>query len=97
MSQRIRITPEELKGASTAITKKGNQAVELINEVRTQVNNIRDSWEGAAQISFFENFEGMKELFDQFPEIVNGIGMQLNAAAETIETADAEVSKMFKG
>lgn len=97
MSQRIRITPEELKGASTVITKKGNQAVELINEVRTQVNNIRDSWEGAAQISFFENFEGMKELFDQFPEIVNGIGMQLNAAAETIETADAEVSKMFKG
>lgn len=97
MSQRIRITPEELRGASTAITTKGDQAVELINEVRTQINNIRDSWEGAAQISFFENFEGMKELFDQFPEIVKGIGMQLNAAAETIEAADAEVSKMFKG
>jgi WXG100 family type VII secretion target len=93
----IRITPEELRDASTFISGKGQEVAQDIESLKAKVNEVTNTWEGAAQSSFISSFLSLEDLFKQFPEIIEGISSQLKAAADTIEQADAEIAKAFSG
>lgn len=95
----IRITPEELRSASKFLLDRLESIKGEVKELKGKIDQVAEGWEGAAQSSFIETFEGQMYpvLRDTLPDVINGISQQLNGAADAIEKADEEVAKAFRG
>lgn len=97
MAARITITPEELRTASTNFATKAGEIRELLEYLRSEVNRLESTWDGAAQDQFFMTYEEMSKTLDQFPEVVDGISQQLSAVAQTLEETDQALADSLKG
>lgn len=95
----IKITPEELRDAADFLDTSRGEISDKIDAVESRVNAVADNWEGAAQSSFIDSFEGdmLPLLKNDFPSILEGIAAQLRGAADAIEQADEEVASAFRG
>ena len=97
MEARITITPEELRTASTNFGNKAGEIREILEYLRSEVNRLESTWDGAAQDQFFITYEEMAKTLDQFPEVVDGISQQLSAVAQTLEETDQALADSLKG
>lgn len=97
MAARITITPEELRTASTNFANKAGEIREILSYLRSEVNRLESTWDGAAQDQFFMTYEEMAKTLDQFPEVVDGISQQLSAVAQTLEETDQALADSLKG
>ena len=97
MAARITITPEELRTASTNFANKAGEIREVLSYLRSEVNRLESTWDGAAQDQFFMTYEEMAKTLDQFPEVVDGISQQLSAVAQTLEETDQALADSLKG
>ena len=97
MAARITITPEELRTASTNFANKAGEIREVLEYLRSEVNRLESTWDGAAQDQFFMTYEEMAKTLDQFPEVVDGISQQLSAVAQTLEETDQALADSLKG
>lgn len=97
MAARITITPEELRTTSTNFANKGSEIREILEYLRSEVNRLESTWDGAAQDQFFMTYEEMAKTLDQFPEVVDGISQQLSAVAQTLEETDQALADSLKG
>ena len=95
----IRITPEELRGATDFLEQKLEAINGEVSALKGKIDEITANWEGSAQSSFIDTFDNNMYpiLKDTLPEVITGIAAQLDGAADAIEQADAEVAKAFKG
>ena len=95
----IKITPEELRSAADFLEQKLDAINAEVSALKGKVDEVAANWEGAAQSSFIETFEGdmYPILKDTLPEVITGIAAQLDGAADAIEQADEEVAKAFGG
>ena len=95
----IRITPEELRSAADFLEQKLDAINAEVSALKGKIDEVAANWEGAAQSSFIETFEGdmYPILKDTLPEVITGIAAQLDGAADAIEQADEEVEKAFRG
>ena len=96
MAARITITPEELRTASTNFSNKAGEIREILSYLRSEVNRLESTWDGAAQDQFFVTYEEMAKTLDQFPEVVDGISQQLTAVAQTLEETDQALADSLK-
>ena len=97
MAARITITPEELRTASTNFANTAGEVREILEYLRSEVNRLESTWDGAAQDQFFMTYEEMAKTLDQFPEVVDGISQQLSAVAQTLEETDQALADSLKG
>lgn len=95
----IRITPEELRNASSFLKQKLETINAEVSQLKSKIDEVSGNWEGAAQSSFIETFDSQMYpiLRDTLPQVIEGISGQLDGAANSLETADQEVAKAFKG
>jgi len=95
----IRITPEELRDAADFLARRLEVINAEVSSLRDKIQEVAGNWEGAAQSSFIDTFENdmYPILRDTLPQVVEGIASQLDSAADTIEQADEEIAKAFKG
>lgn len=95
MATRIAITPQELHDAASQFTQKADEIRDIISNLRQQVSSLDGSWDGAAKVAYFANFEEMGKILDQIPEGTDGIASTLNAIADSIvEMDDSIASKL---
>lgn len=94
----IRITPEELRSASSFLKERLGSINTEVASLKSKIDEVTSNWEGASQSSFIETFESdmYPILKDTLPQVIEGISKQLEGAADAIEQADAEVAKAFK-
>lgn len=97
MAARITITPEDLRTASTNFSNKAGEIREILNYLRSEVNRLESSWDGAAQDQFFMTYEEMSKNLEQFPEVVDGLGQALSSVAQTLEETDQALADSLKG
>ena len=97
MAARITISPEELRTASSNFANKAGEVREILDYLRNEVTRLESTWDGAAQDQFFMSYEEMAKTLDQFPEVVDGIGQQLSAVAQTLEETDQALADSLKG
>ena len=95
----IRITPEELRDAADFLEQRLEAINTEVASLHDKIEEVAGNWEGAAQSSFVDTFENdmYPILRDTLPQVVEGISGQLDGAADTIEQADQEIAKAFKG
>ena len=97
MAARITITPEELRTASTNFANKAGEIREILEYLRSEVNRLESTGDGAAQDQCFMTYEEMAKTLAQFPEVVDGISQQLSAVAQTLEETDQALADSLKG
>lgn len=97
MAARITITPEELRTASTNFTNKAGEIREILGYLRSEVDRLEGTWDGAAQDQFFVSYEEMSKTLEQFPEVLDGISTQLTSVATTLEETDQALADSLKG
>ena len=98
MAARITMTPEELRDAATFLDKTKDDIIDKIKDVQSEVNDLTDTWEGAAQSAFFASFEELlPTLQNDFPSVLEGIAEQLRSAADAVEQVDEEVASALRG
>lgn len=97
MAGRITITPEELRTASSNFATKAGEIREILEYLRSEVNRLESTWEGAAQDQFFMSYEEMAKTMAQFPDVVDGISQQLSSVAQTLEETDQALADSLKG
>ena len=95
----IRITPEELRDAADSLAQRLEAINAEVSSLHDKIQEVAGNWEGAAQSSFIDTFENdmYPILRDTLPQVVEGIAGQLDGAADTIEQADEEIAKAFRG
>lgn len=95
----IRITPEELRDGAKYLQERLTAINQEVASLKSKVDEVTGNWEGAAQSSFIETFEGdlYPILKDTVPQVLEGIVAQMNGAADAIEQADAEVANALRG
>ena len=95
----IRITPEELRDGADFLEQKLEAINAEVAALKGKIDEVTGNWEGAAQSSFVETFENdmYPILKDTLPEVITGIVVQMDGAADAIEQTDAEVAKAFRG
>ena len=65
MAARITITPEELRTASTNFANKAGEVREILEYLRSEVNRLESTWDGAAQDQFFMTYEEMAKTLEE--------------------------------
>ena len=95
----IRITPEELREGASFIQQKEEAINQEVAALKAKIDEITGNWEGAAQSSFIETFEGdmYPIMKDTLPGVLEGIASQMNGAADALEQADEEIANAFRG
>lgn len=95
----IKITPQELRDAAGFLTNKLGTIKGEVDALKKKIDSVSSNWEGAARSSFIETFEGdmYPILRDTLPQVIEGICGQLRGAADTIEKADDEIARAFRG
>lgn len=94
---RIALTPEELRGVASNFTAKAGELREIFNYMRQQVQSLDGTFEGNAKTAFFSTYEEIAKNMDQIPDVVDGLGTQLNTVATTIEDADNQLASSLRG
>ena len=97
MAERITITPEELRTSSNNFATKAGEIREILSYLKTEVENLETTWTGAAQSQFFQEYEEMQTVLNQFPEVLDGISGQLTTVADTLESVDEELRTALAG
>lgn len=97
MVARITITSEELRTASTNFANKAGELRKILEYLRSEVNRLESTWDGAAQDQFFMTYEEMAKTMAQFPEVVDGISQRLSAVAQTLEETDQALTDSLRG
>lgn len=97
MAERITITPEELRTSSTNFGTKAEEIREILSYLKTEVSNLEATWSGAAQSQFFQQYDEMETMLNQFPEVLDGISAQLTTVADTIEETDEQLRQALAG
>lgn len=97
MADRITITPQELRTSATTFRAKSDEIVSILKELMTEVNNLESTWDGAAQDTFFQQYNDLQTPLNQFPEILEGIAGQLDAVAQTLEETDSALASQLGG
>lgn len=93
----IRVTPEELEQQGNNLVDMSEELADILKNVDAKISEICDSWDGLAQNAFMSSYENLKETLNTFPEIVNGLGQQTIAAAQTFGEVDSQLSSSFGG
>lgn len=95
----IRITPEELREASTFLGARLETINSEVSQLKSKIDEITTNWEGAAQSSFVETFinDMYPIMSDTLPQVIEGVMAQLTSAADTLEQADSELANAFRG
>ncbi len=94
---RIALTPEELRGVASNFTTKSGEMTEMINFLRQQVSSLDGTFEGDAKTAFTTTWEEIAKTLDSVPQLIEGIGSQLNAVANTMENTDNELANQLRG
>lgn len=91
MAERITITPEELRSSASTFSSKAEEITQILSDLRTEVDNLEATWDGAAQDQFFASYSEMETTLNQFPEVLEGISGQLTTVADTLEQTDEDL------
>lgn len=92
----IRVTPETLERQGNDLIGYAGNLSEILEHINKKIRDIIDGWDGLAQDAYFEMYENMKKSLDEFPKLVESLGMATVSSAEAFASVDNELQGRFK-
>lgn len=99
MAERIMMTPQELNDGASFLRQRLDAINQEVAQLKNKIDDIASRWEGAAQQSFINQFEGdmYPILRDTLPQVIEGVASELDAAANAIRDTDESLASAFRG
>lgn len=88
----IKVTPEELRAQSTAVTAGQNEVQEVLQRLLGQVRDLAGKWEGAGSSSFQQMYDEWQKGAEMTRQGMEGIAKFLNDAAQSYEDTDKAIA-----
>ena len=85
---RIKITPDQVRQVGGQFKQASQQSQEMVSRLQNTMNGMEPEWEGLTKERFYQEYEQWRSSMNQFVELLNGIGQQLDAIAARFEAAD---------
>ena len=85
---RIKITPEQVRQVGNQFKQASQQSNEMVSRLQNTMSGMEGDWEGMTKQRFYQEFQQWRTSMNQFVELLNGIGQQLDAIAARFEAAD---------
>ena len=85
---RIKITPDQVRQVGSQFKQASQQSQEMVSRLQNTMNGMEPEWEGLTKQRFYQEFQQWRTSMNQFVELLNGIGQQLDAIATRFEQAD---------
>jgi WXG100 family type VII secretion target len=84
----IRILPDQVRQVSAQFKQASQDSQQIMNNLTSTLNGMQGDWEGMTQQRFYQDFEQWKASMNQFAQLLDGIGQQLDAYAARVESVD---------
>lgn len=88
MSQRILITPDEVRSVAAAFRQSSSQSLEIVNRLAGAINDMEPRWDGITKQKFYGEFIQWKTQMNHFVTLLSEIDAQLNTIADRFQAAD---------
>jgi len=85
---RIKITPDQVRQVGNQFKQASQQSNEMVSRLQNTMNSMEPEWGGLTKERFYQEFQQWRTSMNQFVELLNGIGQQLDAIAARFEAAD---------
>ena len=95
MSTQIRMTPDQMVKRAGEVNTQETAFDDVVNKMRSIINELMTEWEGAASISFNDQFEALQPSFRDMKKLLVDIAQQLRNAAEAMEDLDSRMASSF--
>ncbi|HEY0186383.1 MAG TPA: WXG100 family type VII secretion target [Cellulomonas sp.] len=96
MSDRIKLSPEELRTSAEKYAEGSDEISEILSSLTREQSVIRENWEGSSFDSFDEQFTELSPAIQKFAELLQDIREQLFSVAEIIEQTDADIAAQIR-
>lgn len=97
MAGQIKLRADEARGHAQDVRDTKADAFDMITDLRTRLDGLIDSFEGATQEAFIDKLDEVKSGLDQLLEGLDGLGSFLRSAADTIEQLDSDLATQLRG
>lgn len=91
----IQVTPEQLASASQQLTSGAANIDNILNQLRSQVSPLQDSWKGMAQGKFEQLWTEWQTSAKQLHEALTGIAQLTSQASQTYADAEQQIASTF--
>lgn len=91
MTQRILITPEEVRAVAGQFRQASEQSNDMVNRLNATISEMEPRWDGLSKQKFYGEFQQWRQQMTHFVTLLNEINMQLNTVADRFEQADRPV------
>jgi len=85
---RIKITPDQIRNVGGQFKQASQDSQAMVNRLQSTISGIEPEWEGLTKERFYQEFQQWKTSMNQFVELLNSIGQQMDAIAARFEAAD---------
>lgn len=96
MAGQIKLHVESLQSASTKLKDQGNSFEDLVNQMQTLVDSLRESWEGEAANAYAEQFTNLKPGLDKTRALINTIAVQIDQTLQAAQDLDSNIASKLK-
>lgn len=86
----LKVTPTELKTASSEFGAKGGQVKGLTGEMMNLVNGLNSVWQGEAATAFSNKFKELQDDMDKIYNMIQEHSKDLTEMAQRYEAAEKE-------
>ena len=95
MASGIKVTPEELQRVSSQLMAGASNIDGILSQLRAQVEPLRASWVGAAQLQFEEFFQEWQRNAQGLHQALTGLGQQTAQAAALYSDTEQCIAASF--
>ena len=91
----IKVTPEELQQVSSQLMAGASNIDGILSQLRAQVEPLRSSWVGAAQVQFEQFFQEWQRSAQGLHQALTGLGQQTAQAAVLYSDTEQGIAASF--
>lgn len=85
---RIKITPDQIRQVGNQFKQASQQSNDMVSKLQSTMSGMEGEWEGLTKQRFYQEFQQWRTSMNQFVELLNGIGQQLDTIAARFQAAD---------
>ncbi len=85
----INITLEELNSAATNIHKRNAELNAILENIKNQMNNLRNSWESEAARNIQNNFSSVEPKFKQYFDVIESYSDFLVKTVQSYQSTES--------
>lgn len=92
MADLIKISPERVKDEANRVRDFRDEHLDIMSRLNNLVMILTESWEGEAQTAFVSKYQGMKNKFAEFEEMLSQVATDMDNSANKMQQTDVSLA-----